>query len=259
MGVFWESFAEVVSQEPESIKLLIEAISEEKFKHPDYADTTLQTTGCYKLTVKDNSVFFTSSGYGCFGNNLVDDGSAQLFEKLFERYTGALIAFEHVHPCQNQGYHFNSLWSKPEGDVDWNDEETFFIFRRMVCEGSELDETDFDVGDCWYTSLELLEGQKENAPHLYNFIQKAKEEGFEAWGQGAIGDADEENFISTDILYEILDQYCTDDDQLFLITDDQTFLMIDWIQYPDDIDAQFEMPENFPDLQLYLLKREDIQ
>jgi hypothetical protein len=259
MGVFWESFAEVVSQEPESIKLLIEAISEEKFKHPDYADITLQTTGCYKLTVKDNSVFFTSSGYGCFGNNLVDDGSAQLFEKLFERYTGALIAFEHVHPCQNQGYHFNSLWSKPEGDVDWDDDETFFITRRMVCEGSEIDEGDFDNADCWYTSLELLEDQKKDVPHLYNLIQKAKEEGFEAWGQGTIGYVDDvENFISTDILYEIIDQYCTDDDESE-VGNDQIFLMINWIQYPDDIDAQFEMPENFPELQLNLLKREDIQ
>ena len=63
--------------------------------------------------------------------------------------------------------------------------------------------------------------------------------------------------FSSDILYEIIDQYCTDDDESD-VENDKIFLMIDWIQYPDDIDAQFEMPENFPELQLYLLKREDI-
>ena len=144
-----------------------------------------------------------------------------------------------------------------EEDGDWDDDETFFIKRSMICEGSEVDEGDFDNSHCWCISLELLENQKEDVPHLHNLIQKAKEEGFEAWGQGTINYVDVENFISSDILYEIIDQYCTDDDESD-VENDKIFLMIDWIQYPDDIDAQFERPENFPELQLYLLKREDI-
>ena len=65
----------------------------------------------------------------------------------------------------------------------------------MICEGSEVDEGDFDNAHCWCISLELLENQKEDVPHLYNLIQKAKEEGFEAWGQGIINYVDVENFI----------------------------------------------------------------
>jgi hypothetical protein len=242
MGIFWFSKAEVVSQEPEIIKNLIEEIAEDE----DY-------TSVYDLEIKGNSIFFNSGGYGYYGTYFEDEASLQLFEKLFERYDGALVAFEHVHPCQCQGYHFNSQWIKPEGEVDWDDEKTYWLFRRMVTKKTELDEGDFDIADCWHICLDMLDNRKD-LPMLYALVQKAKAEGFDEWGNGEIGFIEQENFISYGILNNLIDKYWNekaDEDKIFLLFDDVERDMTRWVT-ADDIyyfEHEFKMPDDFPELQ----------
>ena len=57
MGVYWCSYAEVVSTEPEVIKELIE-------KAKTLCETKI--TSIYDLTIDGNSVLFNSRGYGCY-------------------------------------------------------------------------------------------------------------------------------------------------------------------------------------------------
>ena len=101
MGVSWHSHAEVISLEPEKIKQLIEEIDND-----DNYDTSL----IRDLRIEDNSVFFNSGSYGCYG---YDEGDRDLlFQKLLEKYEGAIACFEYVQPCQSQGYYFTTSWIK---------------------------------------------------------------------------------------------------------------------------------------------------
>ena len=263
MGTSWMSYAEVVSLEPDLIKALVKEMSRDCTIEGDTGE--LEGVICSNVEIIGNSVFFFSWGYGYYGTDIGErDDVIQLFEKLFERYSGALIAFEHVHPMQEQGYHFNTLWAKAEGEVDWGNEETFFRTTRAVCEGSSIDsiEYTFNNSDCWYIDVDLLE--EEVVPNLYKVIQRAKEEGFEDWEKGATSDYfsqviddDENDYISTDIIDSIIEQYwreCGDDDEelAFSATDEIQTLMADWIHEPmDDIPFELKMPTDFPDLQLY--------
>ena len=176
MGVFWDSYAEVVSSEPEAVKELIEKIIN------DHKNKNKTITPIFNLRVENSSIFFDSKGYGCYGTSFENESSEQLFEILFSQYEDPLIAFEHVHPCQGQEYHFNALWAKPEGKFDWDDETTYFIYRRMVS-NDEVSE-DFDTSDVWYVSLEELEKKADSLPMLLALVQKAKQEGFDEWLKG---------------------------------------------------------------------------
>lgn len=244
MGISWYSEAELVSLEPKVVASLIEEIIEDE-------DVTAEVCD---LEIKGNSVFFNSKGYGCYGTNIEDETTVQLFEKLFERYEKALIAFEHVHPCQSQGYHFNAMWTKPDGAVDWEDETTYKVSRRMVSEQTDIDDGEFDVVDTWHICLDNMEKNREQIPMLYALVQKAKVEGFSNWGNGQIGNVKQTNFISYDILWELLNKYWNDEvengDTIYSPSYDAERDMAEWVKAPDyNTDAEFELPGDFPELQ----------
>ncbi len=103
MGVSWHSHAEVISLEPEKIKQLIEEID----RDDDY-----DTSSVNDLRIEDNSVFFNSGGYGCYG---YDEGVGDLlFKILLEKYEGAIACFEYVLPCQSQDYNFAITYIQSE-------------------------------------------------------------------------------------------------------------------------------------------------
>ncbi|NCO74380.1 MAG: hypothetical protein GW795_12580 [Cyanobacteria bacterium] len=103
MGVSWDSHAEVISLEPEKIKQLIEEIDN---------DDNYDTSSVNDLRIEDNSVFFNSGGYGCYG---YDEGDRDLlFQKLLEKYEGAIACFEYVQPCQSQNFYFAVTYVKSE-------------------------------------------------------------------------------------------------------------------------------------------------
>lgn len=241
VSVFWKSEAEIVSQEPEVIKTLIEEI----IKNEDVARVC-------DLEIKGNSIFFNSGGYGCYGTYFEDEAPSELFEKLFERYDDALFAFEHVHPCQGQGYHFNSQWAKPEGEVDWDDETTYAIYRRMVAKETELDEGEFDYGHCWHIELDTLERRyRQYMPMLYALVQKAKAEGFDDWGNGEIGWLDATDFISYDIVCDLVDKYwdekAENGESIYSPFDDIDRHMAHWVIMAHySFECEFEMPDDFP-------------
>jgi len=244
MGTSWYSEAELVSQEPEVIKSLIEEIIENE-------DVT---TSVCDLEIRGNSIFFNSKGYGCYGTDFEDENSTQLFEQLFERYNKALIAFEHVHPCQSQGYHFNAMWTKPDREVDWEDETTYKIFRRMVSEETDPDDGGFDIFDAWHTGLDSVERNQKQMPMLYALVQRAKAEGFDGWGNGQIGNVEQTNFLSYNILWELIDKYwdeeTEDGNSIYSPSYDADRDMAEWVKAPDyNTDADFELPSDFPELQ----------
>ena len=131
MGAYWCSYAKVVSTEPEVIKQLIE-------KAKTLYGTEL--TSIYDLTIDGNSILFNSRGYGCYGTDF-EDTNTMLFEFLFENYDKALFCFELAESCQQSSrYHFSASWAKPDGKVDWDDESTFNIYRRIYSEDNNPDE-----------------------------------------------------------------------------------------------------------------------
>lgn len=173
--------------------------------------------------------------------------------KLFERFDGALLCFEYVVPCQSQGYYFSSAWAKPEGEVDWDDSETFYKFCRLrLAEGepSEVpDEGNFDIADTWYVGCERLEQVKDQLPHLYAVYVKAQQNGFDGWATTYMSG---ETVINYEVACKLANLY-GDDDKLSVL-DDCEKDMEEWVKdsVVPDLDAanfEFEMPECFPEFQ----------
>lgn len=252
MGVSWYSKAEVVTTEPEIVKDLILQIANE------------DTAPVHNLEIKGNSIFFDSDGYNCFGVEWENYADALLFERLFEQYVGALICFEAVSPCQQQGYFFSSTWIKPEGEVSWDDDEideddedeidektqNFYKYSRVLwIEGDvskEPDEGNFNIADIWYITFDYLERNKEVMPNLYAAYLKAKADGFDDW---PINWNNKEKGISYETAQILGDIYSDNQDD---ILEDCLENMGNWNCYPIDTngDFEFELPENFPNLSI---------
>jgi hypothetical protein len=244
MGVFLLSCGEVVTTEPEKIKKLIEQIAQDKF--PEALGDT--TAPAYDLKIENYSIFFNSGGYGCYGVEW-ENPSPILFEKLFERYTGALLCFEYVVPCQSLEDYFSSTWVKPEGEVDWGDSETFYKHHRLLLKEGDLseepDEGDFDVADIWHISCNRLEEVKEHLPHLYAAYMKAKQYGFDGWIQEFyLSNDTDTQLIDYNIACKLADLYSEEPDA---VVEDCHKDMVEWLKQPDlDNLEDFELPENFP-------------
>lgn len=248
MGVSWDSQAEVVTTEPEIVKELILQIVDEE-----------DTTPVHNLEIKGTSLFFNSGGYGCFGLDSENYKDYLLFQRLFQRYTGALICFEAVSPCQQQGYFFSSTWVKPEGEVHWNDDESdedemdeeaqnYYNYSRVLwIEGDVSEfpyEGSFNVADIWYITFDYLENNKEVMPNLYAAYLNAKANGFDDW---SISWNDKQKVISYEIVQQIGKIYSDNQDA---VIEDCLENIYKLNSYPIDIYGydEFELPENFPTL-----------
>ena len=247
MSVYWHSYAGVISTEPEVIKRLIEEGSED-------------VTNAYDLTIDGNCILFHSDGYGCYGTGF-EDVRVMLFEFLFENYDRALVCFEMVEPCQSQGYCFNASWAKPDGKVNWDDDETFYIHRRVHLEDPDEDEGEFDNADIWFLPLNC--SYRDKMPNLTNLIDLAKETGFTNWAKDPT-EYHPEPGILVETMWEIdnhlkaeLEEYDED-----LVTDADFEVEQDRLEFLTDIeidDAEFEsslkLPENFYELITTFRKR----
>lgn len=242
MGVSWYSQGEVVTTQPEIVRELILQIAHEE-----------GTTLVRDIEIKGNSIFFNSDGYGCFGVEWENYNDALLFERLFEEYTGALICFEAVSPCQQQGYFFSSTWIKPEGTVNWDDEmdeetQTFSKYSRILwAEGNVSEapnEYNFNIADIWYITFNYLDNNKEVMPTLYAAYLKAKADGFDDW---PISWNDKEKVISYEVAQTIAEIYSANQDD---VLEECLENMRLFNSYPIDAnrDFDFELPENFPNL-----------
>ncbi|BAU15160.1 hypothetical protein LEP3755_57170 [Leptolyngbya sp. NIES-3755] len=250
MGVFWFSSAEIVTTEPQELKALIEQITTETFSD----DLDAQVTPVHDLRIEKNSLFFHSAGCGCYGVEW-ENPCSLLFEKLFERFEGALLCFESVSPCQSQGYYFSSIWAKPEGEVDWDDSETCHKYCHVLLEdgdpSEQADEGEFDHADIWCIDLERLERNKEQLPCLYTAFLKAKQDNFEDWAHVPYPNDDTETqVISYEVACKLAELY--DDDELAVLDDchkdmTEAIKITDWL---DILDLEFEFPEDFPTFQI---------
>jgi hypothetical protein len=247
MGLSWMSCAEIVSYEPTKVQAVIDKIIEDSSSHNSDVITPIKN-----IRIVNHSVLFDSGGFGCYGVESETSGII-LFEKIFEMYDQPLIGFEYVSPCQSQGYFFSSTWAKPEGQVDWDNSETFFRYSRLLYDEGNLsddpDEGDFDIADIWLITPDRLTKVQQHLPHLYAAYQNALENGFNQWEMLS----DVGNVISYNVACEIADNYCPDtlDDILADCNKD----MLEWIKDSNDLESieDFEMPEDFPKLQIEFL------
>ena len=131
MGVYWHSYAGVISTEPEVIKQLIEEAANIYKSYKQVLEGSEDVTNVYDLTIEGNCILFHSNGYGCYGTDF-EDARMMLFEFLFENYDKALVCFEMVEPRQSQEYCFNASWAKPDGKVDWDDFEAPNLGVRLI-------------------------------------------------------------------------------------------------------------------------------
>ena len=120
-------------------------------------------------------------------------------------YDKALVCFEMVEPCQSQGYCFNASWAKPDGEVDWDIESTFYIHRRVLLEDPDEDEGEFDIADIWFLSLEYLESNRDTLPNLTKLVNLAKETGFTDWATDPTRYDSDESGILVETIWEIVD------------------------------------------------------
>ncbi|WP_324281639.1 hypothetical protein VKI21_07465 [Cyanobacterium aponinum UTEX 3222] len=245
MGVSWHSHAEVISLEPEKIKQLIEEINN---------DDNYNTASIDDLRIEDNSVFFNSGGYGCYG---YEEGYADLlFEILLEKYEGAIACFEYVQPCQSQGYYFTTGFIKSEGEVDWNDEENCLVHKQaLIIDECILDDDekerlkreesgwdwfeseeflDFQWSWIWSIAVDSLFEQKHKMPSLYSNYQKC---------------GDNEAKITTSLLSSWYDDQQISDDELSSAINECELDCLHTIKnFWDTILNNFEgeLPDDFP-------------
>ncbi|MGI0483550.1 hypothetical protein ACN4EE_22555 [Geminocystis sp. CENA526] len=246
MGVSWYSHAEVISLEAEKIKQLIEEID----RNNDY-----DTSYVRDLRIEDNSVFFNSGGYGCYG---YDPRYCRdyLFEILLERYKGAIACFEYVKPCQSQYYYFTTSFIKSEGEVDWDDEENCLVHKQaLIIDEDILDDDekemlnreesgrdwfeseeffDFQWAWIWSIAVESLFEQKHKMPSLYSIYQKC---------------GNNEAKITTSLLYSWCGDEQISEEELYLAINECQLDCLHTIQnFWDTIlnDFEGELPDNFP-------------
>lgn len=242
MGAYWCSQAELVTTEPKIVKNLILQIASKK-----------ETTSVHNLEIKGNSIFFDSDGYGCFGVEWENYGKGLLFKKLFEKYTGALICFEAVNQYQDLGYLFSSIWIKPEGEFNWDDDEeidetteTFYKKTRVLWIEGDVSEQPcegrFDEADIWYITFDYLEQNKEDMPNLYAAYRKAKAEGFDDW---PISFIDKKKVISCEITQQI-GELCSDNQDAVIEEFLENMRQLNSYQIDAEYaDFEFKLPENF--------------
>ena len=243
MGLSWQSCAEVVSYEPQKIKALIENI----FLNPLGEDLD-GITSVHNLRIQGKSVLFDSAGYGCYGVESENLMRSTLFEKILNAFTGALVCFEYVQPCQGQGYYFSSTWAKPEGVVDWEDSTTYFQYSSVLLEEGDLseyaEEGDFDIASIFYITFDTLEKIKESTPNLYAAYSAAKEDGFENWDECP----DLGLVISYKTVWELVESYSDRYDDVINEFDGE---IREWIKDENCLDSleDFSLPDDFPPLQ----------
>lgn len=251
MGVSWHSHAEVISLEPEKIKQLIEEIIDEEKKRKYYCLSSV-----HDLRIEDNSVFFNSGGYGCYGYDAYYFIRDYLFEILLERYEGAIACFEYVQPCQSQDYYFTTSFIKSEGEVDWDDEENCLVHKQAVIMDEDILDDDqkemlnreeswddsfeseefFDFKWAWIWSINIdsLLKQKDKMPSLYSIYQKC---------------GNNEAKITTSLLYSWCGDEQISEDELDSAINECKLDCLHTIQnFWDTILNDFEgkLPDNFP-------------
>lgn len=180
MGVSWDSHAEVISLEPEKIKQLIEEIDN---------DDNYNTASINDLRIEDNSVFFNSGGYGCYG---YEEGCGDLlFQKLLEKYEGEIACFEYVTPCQGQNYNFAVTYIKLEGEeIDW---DNFDSAHRYVF---VMDEDEYS-----YNVIETDESHWDFVELNDSYFEYGKEEAY-IWAIPTDWLEDDPSFVSLNSIYQ---------------------------------------------------------
>ena len=204
------------------------------------------------MTINGNCILFHSDGYGCYGTDF-EDVRVMLFEFLFENYDKALVCFEVVKPCQSQGYCFNASWAKPDGEVDWDDDETFYIHRRVHLEDPDEDEGEFDIADIWFLPFEDLELSRETMPNLTKLVDLAKKTGFTDWATDPTGYNSEPGILMKtireigDYLEAELEGYDEDlvSETDFEAEEDRLEFLVDIEIDNAEFELPFELPENF--------------
>ena len=248
MGAYWHSYAVVISTQPEVIKQLIEEAANIYKGYERVSEGSEDVTNVYDLTIDGNCILFHSDGYGCYGTDF-EDVRMMLFEFLFENYDKALVCYEMVESRQTSvEYAFSASWGKPDGEVDWDDDETFHIYRRVTLNDKDEDEGQFDMGEIWFLPIQAV---NQTMPNLAKLVNLAKKTGFSDWAVDP-HEYDSEPVILTETLWEIsthLEDELDDYDEN-LVFDAYTEVKEDYLNLIDYIEldsAEFELPFELPE------------
>ena len=150
-------------------------------------------------------------------------------------------------------YAFSASWGKPDGEVDWDDDETFHIYRRVTLNDKDEDEGQFDMGEIWFLPIQAI---NQTMPNLAKLVDLAKKTGFSDWAVDP-HEYDSEPVILTETLWEISDylEDELDDYDEDLVSDAYTEVKEDYLNLIDYIELDsaefklpFELPENFHEL-----------
>ncbi|MBD23650.1 MAG: hypothetical protein CMG46_01385, partial [Candidatus Marinimicrobia bacterium] len=90
MGVYWNSEAEIITDNQNNSKEIIDYINKN-----DRAISN--NVPIFELNIKDSSIRLTSRGYGEYST---------LFSNIFKKFKFPVFCHERVLPCQGQGYGF---------------------------------------------------------------------------------------------------------------------------------------------------------
>lgn len=238
MGDSYHSYAQVISTEPEVIKQLIKDI-----KANDEDD---EITFISDLRTEGNLVLFHSFGYGCYGteNGVAD---VMLFEYLFENYNKALVCFEAIEPCNGIEYWSSASWAKPNGEVDWDDCNTFHIYRRAVFDDpDECNDSYFDIADAWFIRLDNLYSRYgRELPQIKKLVETAKSQNFKNWAKSPYDWNKDDLGIFKSTLWEIDAQLKLDASTAVEEANDDSFY---WVSEIELQDLEFELPSTFSEL-----------
>jgi hypothetical protein len=220
-----------------------------------------------------NPLLPTSYGrYGISDDSSWDDEGV-LFARLCEEYTGALICFEAVSPCDifAYNYYLSTIWMKPEGvlkpksdeyeedeEYEDDDDDEIQTFYR-ICEVLWWEDLDFskDFGyyepefknefdECyiglWSIEIDEMEKYKDEMPNLYNAYIKAKTDGFDEW---VVPVWSSKKSISYDVAEKIGELYSDNKDA---VIEDCFDHMKKYVSNQSSFFDAVGLPENFPKL-----------
>ena len=152
MGVYWNSKAEVITENNSNSKKILNYIKKNSKIISD-------NTPINDIDIKDSSIIFSSLGYGYYYT---------LFDNILNNFQFPIFCHERVLPSQGQGYGFFYLASREkENKTPFSHQENWYIDPENKPDSE------------WVDSVQILSIPKswESITELKKIIQNAKNNG----------------------------------------------------------------------------------
>ena len=151
MGVFWNSEAEIITDNNKNSQEILDYISK---NGRDVSDNV----PIDDINIKDSSIRLSSNGYGEYSG---------LFFNIFNNFGFPIFCHERVLPCQGQGYGFWRVCGKFKDESEFSHQENWYI------------DPDNKPDSEWVESVQILNIPKDwdERPELKKIIENAANNG----------------------------------------------------------------------------------